>query len=289
MVASRFGPDLDANISRNWRTVQKHALLDRARASRTERLDMLGVLRDRFQRTPQRQDPASHLDWSLATGGYGSVIGSPAKYSFDIAAPNCEDVIYFTVDQAGTASRVNLIAIKNAYAFCPGNIADASRPTIKFAFALPFGVPTSPVPSLDGKVLYVLESRPSGNGGVILHAINVDLIGANGAGPSAVYNFAGTGSWTGGRDLSTVGMGTTGEQLFEISTYTGITNTLASPYLDYDSKQLFFGDSSGEVHRVSDVDLPTAAKNTANGFPVSCGTAALQSPVFVVPCDGASE
>jgi hypothetical protein len=291
VVASRFGPDLDANISRNWRTVMKHAQIDRARARRTERTDMLGVLtngvlRDRFQRRPIRQEPAhaqdpeAHLDWNLATGGYGSVIGSPAKYSFDITTASCADVIYFTVDQAGVVgppSRVNLIAITNSYSFCPGNVADASRPTVKFAFALPFGVPTSPVPSLDGKVLYVLESRPSASGGVILHAINVDHVGTSG-----VYNFA-AGTWSGARDLSITGMGTTGEQLFEISTYTGITNTLASPYLDYPTNQLFFGDSSGEVHRVANVHLPTASKNTANGFPVSCGSAALQSPVYVVP------
>jgi hypothetical protein len=299
VVASRFGPDLDANISRNWRTVVKHAQLDRARARRTERTDMLGVLtngvlRDRFLRRPIRQEPAhaqdpeAHLDWNLATGGYGSVIGSPAKYSFDITTASCADVIYFTVDQAGTATRVNLIAITNAYSFCPGNVADASRPTVKFAFSLPYGVPTSAVPSINGEVLYVLESRPSGNGGVILHAINVDKVGWDpvnsvwkGAGASGVYNFT-NNTWSGARDLSTASMGVNGEQLFEL-TYAGVTNTLASPYLDYDSNQLFFGDSSGEVHRVANVDLPTAAKNTANGFPVSCGSAALQSPVYVVP------
>ena len=47
---------------------------------------------------------APHLDWNLKTGGYGSVVGYPAKFSFDIAASNCTDEIYFTVDQPGSAS-----------------------------------------------------------------------------------------------------------------------------------------------------------------------------------------
>ena len=147
---------------------------------------------------------------------------------------------------------------------------------MKFGLALPNGVPTSPVPSLDGKVLYVLESRAAG---MILHAINVDNITVN----KGVYNF-GTNLWSGARDLSIASFGlpaSSAEQLFEI-TFTGVVNTLASPFLDYDGNQIFFGDSAGKIHRVRTCTSRPPPQDTTN-FPVTCGSSALQSPVYVVP------
>jgi hypothetical protein len=202
------------------------------------------------------------------------VIGSPAKFSFDILASNCSDVIYFTVDQAGAATTVNNIAITNAYAGCPGNGAGMT-PTVKFGLAMAYGTATSAVPSWDGEVVYFLESRPSAQGGVILHAINVDNIVVN----KGAYNF-GTGVWSGARALAAPTGNSSSEQLFQI-VYTGVTNNNASPYLDYATNQMFFGDSAGRIHRIINVDKTTATRYTTNGFPVQCGSAALQSPVFV--------
>ena len=273
VIATRFGPDLDANVGRNWRTYMKHAQLERSRANRTPTLDWFQDLADRLQRKKKAEEPDSKLDWNLATGGYGSVIGSPAKYSFDISASNCSDVVYFTVDQAGAAATVNTIAITNPYAGCSGNGAGLT-PTVKFGLATTYGTATSAVPSLDGKVLYFLESRPSANGGVVLHAINVDNIVTN----KGVYNFT-TNVWSGARALAAPTGLATSEQLFQL-TFTGVTNNNASPYLDYDTNQMFFGDSAGKIHRIINVDKTTAARDTTN-FPVQCGTQALQSPVFV--------
>ena len=64
------------------------------------------------------------LDWSLNTGGTGSVIGYPAKFSFDVSASNCSDVIYFTVNQNGGATTPNVIAITNAVCRLPGQSAE---------------------------------------------------------------------------------------------------------------------------------------------------------------------
>jgi hypothetical protein len=272
VIATRFGPDLDANVDRDWRTYMKHEQLERARANRAERLDWLGVLTRGVMKKPAPVN-GSKLDWNLATGGYGSVIGSPAKYS-SLSGANCADVIYFTVDQPGSAIAVNVIAITNAYALpCPGN-AGGATPTVKFGLAMAYGTATSAVPSLDGKVLYVLESRPSANGGIVLHAINVNSVSGTGA-----YNFT-TGVWSGARALAAPTGLAGSEQLFQI-TYTGVTNNNASPYLDYATNQMFFGDSAGRIHRIINVDKTTATRDTTNGFPVQCGTQQLQSPVFV--------
>jgi hypothetical protein len=211
----------------------------------------------------------------LRTGGYGSVIGSPAKWNFDITAANCSDVIYFTVDQTGQTTaprRANVIAITNPYAICPGN-ATGQTPTVKFALALPYGTQTSPVLSLDGNVLYVIESRPSANGGPILHAINVNNITST---PGS-YDF-GTLTWTSVHTLAAPTGLPTSEQLFEL-TFAGITNTSSSPYLDYENDQIFFGDTGGRVRRVRKVSTTSAAID-ATTFPVACGANALTSPVF---------
>jgi hypothetical protein len=276
IMASRFGPDADQDIAKNWRTVRKHMLLDRAHASRDPYQDWLEKWFPALVK-PAKQADAPHLDWNLKTGGYGSVVGSPAKYNTDLTANDCTDVIYFTVDQAGAAGptgAVNVIAITNPYAGCAGN-AGGTTPTVKFGIALPYGTATSAVPSLDGTVLYVIESRPSGNGGMILHAINVDNITTT---PGA-YNFS-TGKWTSVHTLLSSPIGTpTSDQLFQF-TYTGVTNNVASPYLDYSTNDVYFGDSAGRIHRVTGSNTAAAAKYLSNGFPVACGAAQLQSPVF---------
>jgi hypothetical protein len=271
LMASRFGPDADRNLAKNWRTVRKHLQLDAAHDARDPYQDWLDQFLSR--KRPAKPNPtAPHLDWNLQTGGFGNVVGSPAKFSFDVSASSCNDVIYFTVDQLGTASAVNVIAITNAYAGCTGNPAGAT-PTVKFGIALPNGTATSAVPSLDGTVLYVIESRPSGSGGPILHAINVNKITTN----PGVYNF-GSNTWTSTHTLVTSPTGAGSEQLFQL-TYAGVTNNVASPYLDYDTNQLFFGDAAGQIHRAVNVNTAAAAKDTTN-FPVACGSAQLQSPVY---------
>ncbi len=274
LVATRFGPDGDGSIGRNWRTRLKHHQIETARQRRAPRpiLDFFEALGERLG--ARRLPPGdAGVDWNLRTGGTGSVIGSPAKYNFDIDAANCSDVIYFTVDHAGRPSRVNVIAITNPYVGCPGNPANLT-PTVKFGLRLPHGVPTSPVPSLDGEVLYVIESRPSVNGGMILHAINVDNITTN----VGTYNYT-TTRWSSAHALAAPSGAPDSEQLFQL-TLAGVTNTLSSPYLDYESNQIFFGDSQGRIHRVTNVHTAAAARDTTN-FPVQCGTQALHSPVFV--------
>jgi hypothetical protein len=182
-------------------------------------------------------------------------------------------VIYFTVDQPGAATTVNLIGITNPYAGCSGNPA-GQTPTVKFGIRMGTGTATSVVPSLDGKVLYVLESRPAASGGVILHAILVDNIVVN----PGTYDFTLT-TWLTTHTLAAPTGLASSEQLFEIA-FPGVSNNVASPYLDYDNNQIFFGDSAGRIQRVTGVNTTAAARDLTN-FNFQCGTAQLQSPVFV--------
>ncbi|MGH8265606.1 MAG: hypothetical protein ACRET4_19180, partial [Steroidobacteraceae bacterium] len=272
VIASDFGPDGGQKIGRDWRTQSKHIRLEQARIRRNQSnadwSDLLGQWLGGRKPAPSASD-VPHLDWSLKTGGFGNVVGAPAKYGFDITASSCTDVIYFTVDQNGAAATPNVIAITNAYAGCTGNAAGAT-PTVKWAIRMTSGTATSAVPSLDGTVLYVLESRPSG---VILHAINVNNITAN----RGTYNF-GTQVWSNAHVLATSPIGTaTSEQLFQI-TFSGVVNDVASPYLDYENDQIFFGDSTGHIQHVINTDVASASRDTTH-FTKTCGTAQLQSPV----------
>ena len=272
LVATRFGPDLDRGIDSDVRTYNKHLRRDMAKAAQMPEpvLDFFSALLKKLM-PPPVPEPGAHLDWFLNTGGYGPVVGDPAKYSFDIASANCADVIYYTVDQAGSATAANVIAITNPYSTCPGN-AGGTTPTVKFALRLTSGTATSAVPSLDGTVLYLLESRASST---LLHAINVNNITST---PGA-YNF-GTNLWTSVHTLSSSPIGTpTSEQLFELTFATAV-NDVSSPYLDYQNNQIFFGDAAGKIHRVINTHLSTASEYLSNGFPVSCGAAQLTSPVF---------
>jgi hypothetical protein len=63
---------------------------------------------------------------------------------------------------------VNVIGVTNPYAGCTGNLLE-STPTVKFGIALPFNATNSSVLSLDGNVLYLIESRPPASGGAILY------------------------------------------------------------------------------------------------------------------------
>jgi hypothetical protein len=262
-----------------WRNARRERLLEANQQRRNARLTRLMerlARRGDTSTAPAAATGGAVLDWNLRTGGYGSVIGSPAKWSWDITQANCSDVMYFTVNQQGRTTpqrAVNVIGITQPYAGCAGN-PTGQTPTVKFGIALPYGTSTSPVLSLDGNVLYVFQSRPSANGGPILHAINVNNITTN---PGA-YNF-GTQTWTSVHTLAAPNGTATSEQLFQI-TFAGITNSVSSPFLDYAGNQIFFGDSAGRIRRVRNVHLTTASQDTTN-YPVQCGTATLQPPVFV--------
>ncbi len=272
LIGSSIGPDMGAKLDRDWRTYSKHVRLEHARALRDAQnqplLDWFNLVKQVFG--PKKpQESASHLDWNLRTGGYGNVVGAPAKYSFDITAANCSDVIYFTVDQNGAAATPNVIAITNPYAGCPGNGAGAT-PTVKWGIRMTNGTATSAVPSLDGTVLYVLENRAAG---IRLHAINVNNITSN----PGTYDF-GTQTWANAHTLAAPDGTATSEQLFQL-TFAGVVNNVASPYLDYSTNEIFFGDSVGRIRHVINTHLTTASIDTTN-FTNACGTAQLQSPVF---------
>jgi hypothetical protein len=267
IVAGAAGTE-DQPANPDWRAVRKQILLSDARDRRAASNTSSGNHGGDHDHEPEDGVKA---DWMILTGGTGSVLGYPAKFSFDVLVSQCSDAIYFTVDQPGGATRPNVIAITNPYPGCPGNPAGRT-PTIKLALRLPYGVPTSATLSLDGTILYVIESRPKEKGGAILHAINVHNIRKK---PGA-YDF-GSRRWTSVHTLAGPDGTPAGEQLFEL-TFPRSTNRSSSPFLDYSTGTIYVGDSAGRVHRVRAAYTPAASEET--GWPVQCGASALESPAF---------
>jgi hypothetical protein len=273
IVSGSVAVDGDELAGHDWRTRRRQIILADAR-DRWASFNGSGGggWRDGHHDGGHDPDPQDGMaNWTILTGGTGPVLGYPAKFSFDVRISHCTDAIYFTVDQPGGATRPNVIGITNPYPGCPGNPAGRT-PTVKFALRLPYAVPTSATLSLDGTVLYVIESRPREKGGVILHAINVHNIRKK---PGA-YDFR-YRRWTSVHTLAPPDGTAASEQLFEL-TFPYSTNRSSSPFLDYESGTIYFGDSAGKVHRVAGANTPAARKDV--GWPVQCGRVALEGPAF---------
>ena len=123
IVAAGWGAD-DPTVQRDWRTLRKHMTLDDAKSRRMPAAQFMAWVMKKARKQAGASDPSTSdvkLDWSLNTGGTGSVVGYPAKFNFDVSTSNCSDVIYYTVNQNGGATTPNVIAITNPYVGCPGN------------------------------------------------------------------------------------------------------------------------------------------------------------------------
>ena len=270
LVAAGWGAG-DSVVQRDWRTLRRHLALDDDRARRQAWAGWMAWFRQGgLLSNEPSSGPAVTLNWTLNTGGTGPVGSYPTRFTVDPSGSNCGDVIYFTVDHRGGPRTPNLIGLTNLYAGCPDNPL-GTWPTVKFAIALPWGTATSPALSLDGRILYVVESRPAASGGAVLHAILVDNI----AHQPGRYSFR-EGTWLSVHTLAPPD-GTAGsEQLFEI-TFAGVEIDRASPYVDYANDRIYIADGAGRVHRIR--NAADARASQEDGWPMSCGRSPHQAVV----------
>lgn len=222
-------------------------------------------------------------DWSFPSPGGlgGSVLGAPAKFVFDITAtPSCtNDILYVPVNVVGTATRANLIALRNLYTNPSGTGACAglTGPTIVWTLGLPGTMQTSPVLSLDGSILFVVESAATG---ARVHAIPTGSVTCPGGGCTLTNPGSVTELWT--------------------ATLSGAANdTISSPFIKYtfvtpNQDELYVGDNTGFLHRFTNINTASGAEVTTAPWPVSVAIFQLGSPtvdstsgnVFVGSGDG---
>ncbi len=185
------------------------------------------------------------IDWSVSLGT-GSVAPNmfPAKYSFDInAAASCaNDFVLFGLNVAGAAGQANLVGLNQLYRGV-GGLCGGGSAAVNWAYnASTSGgsVKTSPAISLDGKRIAYVESTA---GSAIFHV----LAWKAGEGTSATVAATPTlnGACTG-----TV-LNPTSSCLKSVTLSATATDTLSSPWIDYQTDTAFVGTDDGKIYKIS--------------------------------------
>ncbi len=180
------------------------------------------------------------IDWSVSLG-VGNVAPNmfPAKYSFDInATPSCaNDYVVFGLNVAGSAGQANLVGVTNLYSGTGG--ACATGPTVNWAYngsTAGGAILTSPVLSLDGSRIAYVESAA---GKTVFHVLDWKA----GEGTSATAAVA----------PKLVGAPCTASTscLWSVTLSNTATDTLSSPWIDYQTDTAFVGTDDGKIYKIS--------------------------------------
>ncbi len=206
-------------------------------------------------------------DWSIPLGG-GTTAPSmfPAKYTFDVnATPSCpNDFVVFPVNVAGAAHQPNIVGFNNLYSgtagstgICnagrtPGPTDDGVSATTIWSYNITAAdgvVSTSPALSLDGTKVAFVEK---GSG---LSAHFHVLAPKSGDGVATNLQDVTTSTkqiTTGGFAASAPGLGAVTD-LALVPSSGAASDTLSSPFVDYDSDVAYVGNDSGTLFRVMNV------------------------------------
>jgi len=209
------------------------------------------------------------IDWSIPLGA-GIVAPNmfPAKYSFDInATPSCPgDYVVFGLNVAGaTPGQANLVGVNNLYSGANPRLCAAS-PTVAWAYngsTAGGAALTSPVISLDGKRIAYVESAA---GATVFHVLAWKA--AEGTAATVAVTPTLNGSCAG-----TVAVPTS-SCLKSVALSVTATDTLSSPWVDYQTDKAFVGTDDGKIYRVSCV------------FACALNTQPLVDWVFTLPVAG---
>lgn len=208
-----------------------------------------------LRKGPKRAHQA-HVDWSLPLGLAGMAADMfPAKYSFDVnATPDCtNDYLVFTIDTVPSVTQANIVAYNNLYSGSAGGtgICGAGTATPYWAYQVSnVALPTSPIISLDGtKVAFVDGANPA-----VFHVL----------------------TWTAG---GTVTAPATPTVIANVTLTGATTDTLSSPFMDYNNDIAYVGSDNGRLFKITGVfrGVPTLA---GKPWPRKVGTGIITSPVI---------
>ncbi len=200
----------------------------------------------RGPRRPLRpQTSGLKIDWSIPLGA-GVVAPNmfPAKYGFNInAAPSCSgDYVVYGLNVAGvTGGQANLVGVTNLYSGTGGLCG--ANPTVSWAYngsTSGGSILTSPVLSLDGTKIAYVESAATSS---IFHILTWKA----GEGTSATASAAPTLPTT----LPNGCVAGTTSCLKSLTYSTTASNTLASPWIDYQTDKAFVASNDGKIYRIS--------------------------------------
>ena len=164
----------------------------------------------------------------------------PAKYSFDInATASCaNDYVVFGLNVAGaTPGQANLVGVTNLYSGSTPRLCGAA-PTVNWAYngsTAGGAVLTSPVISLDGKKIAYVESAGAAT---VFHVLTWK------AGQGTAATTAVTPTLNGACNA-------TSSCLKSVTLSLTASDTLSSPWIDYQTDKAFVGTNDGKIYRIS--------------------------------------
>jgi hypothetical protein len=205
-------------------------------------------LREQFDRggrrpgRPIRTQAKMQIDWSVPLGtGVVAPNMFPAKYGFDVnATPSCaNDYVVFALNVAGTTGgQANLVGLNQLYRGT-GGLCGTGSARVNWAYngsTAGGKVLTSPVISLDGtKIAYVESAGTS----AVFHVLT--WLASQGTSATASAAPTANGSCVAG----------TTSCLKSITLSASATNTLSSPWVDYQTDKAFVGTDDGKIYRIS--------------------------------------
>jgi hypothetical protein len=213
--------------------------------------------------TPEPKS-AGGRDWSVSLGrSHVSANMYPAKYTFNIGAPpDCNrDFAVFGLTIAGTATQANLVGFNNLYSgpATGPSLCNLTAPTVIFAYNITTvaggKIVTSPFLSPDGTKIAFVESV---------------------AGTEAIFHVL---TWTAGQG-AIAAPANPGAAMTSVVFSTTSSDTISSPWMDYNSDIAYIGSDNGFVYKITGVFLGTPTLVSGNGWPARAGTARLTSPVL---------
>ncbi|MFZ0979698.1 MAG: hypothetical protein WAN23_09880 [Candidatus Acidiferrales bacterium] len=213
-------------------------------------------------------------DWSQSLGGTGLADGQyPAKYPLATTTASCSDYVVYPTGAAGSGTQATIMAFNNLYVGTGADSCASSNPTVYWAYNTGTGAVAnlSPVLSLDGTQVVFIQVSSNVASLVILKMAN------SGGSYNAPTFGSGDGSVTAANYRACTA------PCFTAIAFNGNPNDAASaPFYNYDSDDLYVGDSSGKVHLFTGVFNGTPAETTTN-WPVTASTntpATLTSPIY---------
>lgn len=203
--------------------------------------------------------------------GSGATVGArnyPAKFSFDPTSANCAtpappvgqqpDFVVYNTSLAGSSSQATIAAFSNLYSSCTGS------PTVYWAYntGTTGAVVTSPVLSFDGSQVAFIQSTPGAATLVILR-----WVASSGTLSSPVAPTSGSCTALTAPCQTTI-------TFSNANSDTNPTDTLSSPFYDYQNDTLFVGDSLGFLHKFTGVFLGTPAEVVCTPTTMTAGCTA---------------
>jgi hypothetical protein len=221
-----------------------------------------------FHRTEPTSQPTSHIDWSISLGS-GTTAKSmfPAKFTFDKnATPVCAtDFAVFAVNATAAAAQPNLVAFNNLYSGTLGGTGICNAPadgrtvaagvddgvsaTTLWSYSIKAAggqVSTSPALSLDGTKVAFVETAPATTAHFhVLAWKSGDGVPTNLQAPATAplqitSGFDGNAPVAGSGNVTDLALGTN-------------SDTLSSPFIEYNTDQAYVGSDNGVLYRISNV------------------------------------